>query len=81
MYNKLLNKNGTTKHATECKMSFGRKDTQCHRCVELLNGDAPRADHANRAFKAEQENNHIQNIKNHNCEKSNCGAVCTAFEW
>lgn len=39
---KLLNKDGSTKHASQCQMSFGRKDPTCHRCVELLNGVSSR---------------------------------------
>ena len=37
------NKNGTMRHSAGCKMAFGKKDSQCPRCVEMVNGAAPRA--------------------------------------
>lgn len=31
-----------TKHKQDCKMAFGRKDTTCPRCIELINGSPKR---------------------------------------
>lgn len=42
-YTALYNKDGSLKHSHECKMAFGKKDAQCPRCIELLNG-APARD-------------------------------------
>lgn len=42
MYKPLYKKNGSLKHSAECKMVFGKKDKDCHRCVELINGAEPR---------------------------------------
>ncbi len=67
-----------TKHKADCKMSFGRKDSSCPRCVELLNGSAPRASFwSNVAFKKQQEANHLASIRSHNCQASGCAVVCT----
>lgn len=42
MYPQELNDDGTTKHSRHCRACFGRKDWNCHRCVELVLGAAPR---------------------------------------
>jgi formamidopyrimidine-DNA glycosylase len=42
MYARELNANGTTKHSRHCQSTFGRRDWNCHRCVELILGAAPR---------------------------------------
>lgn len=34
-----------TKHSPTCRMAFGRKDPDCPRCQELLQGAAPRPAH------------------------------------
>ncbi len=43
MYRPEYNKNGTAKHSSQCKGSFGRYDLLCHRCLQLLHGKPPRA--------------------------------------
>lgn len=42
MYARETNANGSTRHARRCQSTFGRRDWQCHRCLELLHGSAPR---------------------------------------
>lgn len=42
MYRQEFNQDGTTKHSRSCQSAFGRRDWNCHRCVELLRGAAPR---------------------------------------
>lgn len=65
-------------HKLDCKMAFGRKDITCPRCQELLEGAPIRSWGLNR--KAE-ENRRLAEIRAHDCRKSNCGPVCTAFDW
>ena len=67
------------KHKSACKMSFGRKDPSCPRCQELLKGAPVR--HGWGHAKKVQEQRLIAAIRNHDCKKSNCGIVCTAFDW
>jgi hypothetical protein len=78
-YPELRKKDGTLKHSTECKMSFGKKDPQCPRCIELLNGAQPRKswDQLNKINEARR----IDAIRNHDCKKSGCGPVCTFGDW
>jgi hypothetical protein len=42
MYPKETTAEGVTKHSRRCQSTFGRRDWNCHRCVELLLGAAPR---------------------------------------
>lgn len=83
MYIKETNRDGSTAHSHECKMAFGRKDKKCHRCVELLNGDASREGWQKSFFqkKKEEESKHLTEIREHNCKKSGCGTVCTFGDW
>lgn len=67
-----------TKHKATCSMSFGRKDSTCPRCQELLNGSKPRASY-HAKYKLDQDRKTLQ-IKNHVCTAT-CGTVCTAFEY
>lgn len=78
-YQAAYKKDGTLMHSTECKMAFGKKDANCPRCVELLNGAQPRKswDH----LKKFNEARRIEAIRNHDCKKSNCGPVCTYGDW
>jgi hypothetical protein len=70
-----------TKHSATCRMAFGRKDPSCARCVELLNGAAPRQlGYRPRDRKAE-DLALSQAIRAHDCKRSGCGVVCTAFQW
>lgn len=68
----------TTKHKSDCKMAFGRKDASCPRCQELLNGAEAIKWAPNRA---ERDARRSAEIRAHDCKKSNCGPVCTAFDW
>jgi hypothetical protein len=43
MYKAEYTKQGKLKHSNQCKMAFGRKDKECPRCQELLNGAQPRS--------------------------------------
>lgn len=58
---------------------FGRKTPGCPRCDELLAGAAPRtwggsaADVEYAQFR--------RDLEAHDCKASNCGPVCTAFDW
>ena len=69
-----------TKHSHDCKMAFGRKDPNCPRCQELLKGAAPRKGW-NISNRRDEEARRICDIKNHDCEKSHCGPVCTYGDW
>lgn len=66
-----------TKHNDDCTMAYGRKSEEgvCPRCDELRNGAEPRS--WNRAPKRDWR----REIREHDCERSRCGPVCTAFEW
>lgn len=72
------------KHKADCKMAFGRKDTSCPRCRELLNGAKPRTSwHQDHFTRKEQRS---RAVKAHFApggphERGDCGLVCTAFDW
>ena len=72
-----------TKHRTECTRVWKKYDIFCPRCIELSKGAKPRTgwqtDYYNR--KAEARARFKKNLREHDCSKSNCGVVCTAFEW
>jgi len=84
---KILNKDGSTKHASQCQMSFGKKDPTCHRCVELLNGSSSRGGWQRKYYsdKKQQEQIEIEAIHvHHRSEKhlsGGCGPVCTFGDW
>ncbi len=69
----------TTKHAESCKRVFARYDIHCPRCRELMEGMGARKgwNDTKRRMEAEQ----IRAIREHDCRKSGCGPVCTAFDW
>lgn len=71
-----------TKHKDGCKMSFGRKDETCPRCQELLNGAEPRSGWQKDYF-ANKKMQELLSLAQpeHDCEKSNCMAVCTFGDW
>ena len=71
--------NTNTPHAETCKMTFGRKDPSCPRCQELLAGAKPAEGWG--AAKAKRERDISAAIYAHDCKASNCGPVCTAFQW
>ena len=81
MYTAIYCKNGDLKHSQACTAAFGRKDSKCPRCVEMLNG-APARDSWHKDYKDKQnaEAARVQAIHNHICDHK-CGAVCTKFEW
>lgn len=68
-----------TLHLKDCKRVFNRYDQNCPRCVELMNGSKPRAGWNDQKKKIEADT--IKAIRSHDCQKSNCGPVCTAFDW
>ena len=70
-------KSTTTKHTHP--LVFGRRVVDCPRCVELANGAAPIVWSSTR--KAELEAEQIRAIRDHNCQVSHCGPVCTFGQW
>jgi hypothetical protein len=69
-------------HKAGCAMAFGRKDTTCPRCQELIAGAPARKGWQHDYFKAKKraEEQRLDAIKNHDCKKSRCGYQCTAFD-
>lgn len=64
--------------------NFGKRVVGCGRCGELAGGAAPRVapswvEAAKRTKIAEARLSEA--IRLHDCRKSNCGVVCTAFDW
>ncbi len=59
-------------------MVFGRKDPTCPRCVEMINGAAPRAGWSDNKRRAEAL--FIAEVRSHRCDHR-CGPVCTFGEW
>lgn len=74
-----------TRHDPElCRMAFGkpRPSTGCPRCVELAAGAEPRRwTGRSAAQRRRDEANRSRWIKEHDCKKSGCGVICTAFDW
>ena len=70
-----------TKHSTDCKMAFGRKDADCPRCQELIKGDAPRAGWQKAYFsKPTNDQQRCAEIRAH-VHTSHCSPVCTFGDW
>ena len=72
------------KHSCENEGAFGRYEPDtCERCQQLVDGaprrTRPRIEAIKRLKREEERRN--RDIENHNCERSNCGPVCTAFDW
>lgn len=69
----------TTKHTCGGPI-FGRRAPlgQCARCDELTNG-APVVRWADRP--ARDSALRIDQIRKHDCARSRCGPICTAFDW
>lgn len=42
MYPRSVTRSGRSRHSRRCQATFGRTDFRCHRCLELLQGAAPR---------------------------------------
>lgn len=54
-------------------MVFGRKDMSCPRCLELVNGAAPKTwNIRTKTLKAAVK---------HDCKVSGCAIVCTFGDW
>ncbi len=72
-----------TKHKEDCSRVFKNYDMTCPRCIELKNGSEPRQGWQTSYYgnKAREEAQFIRQLKNHDCVESNCGIVCTAFDW
>jgi len=85
----MFKKQTGTRHKDDCKRVFARKDPTCPRCQELLKGAAPRPGYgysmnlATGKYEspAQQGSRRSQEIRNHDCKKSGCGPICTAFDW
>lgn len=68
-----------TLHKQDCKMSFGRKDSTCPRCMELINGAKPRESW--NADKIRREQQFSRELAAHDCKRANCSIVCTFGDW
>jgi len=78
-------KNGDIMHSDGCRMSFGKKDAHCPRCIELMSGSAPRARFGGRMTRAERDVQACKEItahfQSHKHLSGGCGVVCTFGEW
>lgn len=76
-------KSGALKHSADCRMVFGRKDPNCPRCVDLVQGAAPRQWASTRR----QENDRRrcteirEHFQSHKHLSGGCGPVCTFGDW
>jgi hypothetical protein len=62
--------------------AFGRRDPQCERCQQLTEGiNVATATGSKIAGMRRAEEIRIKAIRAHQCSRSNCGPVCTAFDW
>lgn len=68
-----------TSHSPDCRRVFARLDPICPRCRELAAGAAPRAGWNNAAKRFNEQ--FRRDLAAHDCKKSGCGPVCTAFDW
>lgn len=68
MYKEKHTKKGLLTHSEECKGTFGKRDNNCPRCIELLNGAATRT------YTQRPE---MKDYKKHSCKESGCLDVCT----
>ena len=66
-----------TPHSTDCARVFRSYDLTCLRCRELADGAEPRKGWGSKESDADL----TRRIRSHDCEASNCGPVCTAFDW
>lgn len=58
--------------------NFGRIVDGCPRCAELATG-APVIQWRN--TRRQDDARRVAEIRAHDCAKSKCGPVCTAFDW
>ena len=70
-----------TRHDDRCRMAWGKAkpETGCPRCLELARGAKPRAGWGDAARRVDAQR--IEEIRAHDCTRSGCGPVCTAFDW
>ena len=68
-----------TTHSTDCSRAFKNYDRTCARCLELINGDKPRAGWSD--WKRKQEAIQLSAIRNHDCKVAHCNVVCTFGDW
>jgi hypothetical protein len=68
-----------TKHSADCKMVFGRKDSNCPRCQELIAGSKPRT------WAVSNDTKRCAGIRDHFRSHKHlsggCGVICTFGEW
>ena len=69
----------TTKHLADCRRVFANYDPRCPRCSELAGGAPARSGWGDR--KRIEDERRRRWIRAHDCTRSNCGPVCTAFDW
>ena len=78
-------KNGDVMHSDGCKMSFGRKDARCPRCIELMAGSEPRARFGGRETRQQIDARQCAEVREHFASHKHlsggCGPVCTFGEW
>jgi hypothetical protein len=67
----------TTKHNHQ--LVFGRREAGCPRCAELNAG--AKAVRWSSVDRRKEEQQTLAAIRAHDCVKSRCGSVCTAFQW
>jgi hypothetical protein len=61
------------------KPNFGKKVDDCDRCQQLKNGAPAKTVYIR--DRNREDADRAREIREHNCQKSNCGIVCTAFDW
>lgn len=64
--------------------AWGKRTPGCPRCDELAAGAAPREAHAGHHAarrRAENEQETLRQMREHNCATAGCSIVCTAFQW
>lgn len=66
----------TTKHTHP--MVFGRREAGCPRCEEM-NAGSPAVRWSMKGYNPREDV--MAQIRAHDCKKSKCGPVCTAFDW
>ena len=59
--------------------NFGKKVDDCDRCQELKNG--AKAKTISIRNRKQEDADRAKEIREHDCVKSHCSIVCTAFDW
>lgn len=67
-------------HNMDCARAFRNYDMSCPRCQQLARGEAPRKGWGRSSWE-QTEDQRVAAIRAHDCKKSGCGPVCTAFDW